>query len=122
MHIWALAALLTMEGSLILAAAAKGAGLFYYLMSAAFLSAAVGAVLLRVWARYLVFALTAAFAISWLTPVVESLVNGSLAQHLRSVPRPQAVLSFVPAMGLFLVLGYCCYVAHAYIGTRERHI
>jgi hypothetical protein len=84
------------------------------------LAAAVGAATGRRWSGYLIYALAALFAIEWVWIVVGTYRRGFLGNYLRSIPALQAVLSFVPAGGMFLLAGYCCYVAHKYVLGRGR--
>lgn len=84
------------------------------------LAAAIGAATGRRWSGYLIYALTALLAIEWVWVVVGTYRSGFLGSYLRSIPALQAVLSFVPAGGMFLLAGYCCYVAHKHVLGRAR--
>jgi hypothetical protein len=86
----------------------------------ALLAAAVGAFTGRRWSAYLIYALAALSAIEWMWIVVGAYRSGFLGSHLRSIPVLQAVLSFVPAGGMLLLAGYCCYVAHKHVLGRAR--
>lgn len=86
----------------------------------ALLAAAIGAATGRRWSGYLIYALAAMFAIEWAWIVVGTYRSGLLGSYLRSIPVLQAVLSFVPAAGMFLLAAYCCYVAHKYVLGRAR--
>ena len=121
-HVSALVLLLVLQGVWIALAAARGAAPIYYLLGALVLAAAAGAALSQRWSRFLIYALAAAYAAQWLWVVLWGLLRGSLIEYLRSIPVLKGVLSFVPAAALFLVIGYCCYVAHTYIGRREGPI
>jgi hypothetical protein len=84
------------------------------------LAAAIGAAAGRRWSGYLIYVLAALFAIEWVWVVVGSYRSGFLGSYLRSIPALQAVLSFAPAGAMFLMAGYCCYVAHKYVLGRAR--
>jgi hypothetical protein len=86
----------------------------------ALLAAAMGAATGRRWSGYLIYTLAALFAIEWVWVVGGTYRSGFLGNYLRSIPALQAVLSFVPAAGMFLLAGYCCYVAHKHVLGRAR--
>ena len=86
------------------------------------LVAAVGTVASRRWSRFLVYAFSALVTLQWLWIVGNQIKGGFLIPYLRGIPPLEAVLVFVPAVVMFLLIGYCCYVAHRYVGVRGGHV
>jgi hypothetical protein len=121
-HVFALVILLGISAVWIVSAAVRGAAPVYYVVGAGVVVAALGAALSQPWARYLIYLLAAAYSAQWLSAVLSGLLRGPLLDYLRSIPLPQAILSFAPGAAVFFVIGYCCYVAHTYVGRREGPI
>jgi hypothetical protein len=91
-------------------------------IATALLLAAVGAVASQRWSRFLVYAFAAVVASRWLWVVGDQIKSGFLIPYLSDMPPLKAVLVFVPAAVMFLLTGYCCYVAHRYVGVRGGHV
>jgi hypothetical protein len=91
-------------------------------IGAALLLAAGGAVTSQRWSRFLVYAFAAVLTLRWLWIVGGQVTSGFLIPYLRDMPPLRAVLVFVPAAVMFLLAGYCCYVAHRYVGRRGGHV
>jgi hypothetical protein len=88
----------------------------------ALLVAAAGAIMSQPWSRFLVYAFAILLTLRWLWIVGGQVADGFLVNYLRGMPPLRAVLTFVPAAIMFMLTGYCCYVAHRYVGNRDGHV
>lgn len=120
LHVAVAALLLAGYGGWVVVHAMKTGTWLSSVAGIALLAAAIGAATGRRWSGYLIYALAALLAIEWVWVVVGTYRSGFLGSYLRSIPALQAVLSFVPAGGMFLLAGYCCYVAHKHVLGRAR--
>ncbi len=120
LHVSVAALLLAGYGGWVVVHAIKAGAWPSSVAGIALLAAAIGAATGGRWSGYLIYALAALLAIEWVWVVVGTYRSGFLGSYLRSVPALQAVLSFVPAGGMFLLAGYCCYVAHTHVLGRAR--
>jgi hypothetical protein len=121
-HTTIAAALLGAYGIWMLAGAVKTYSWPMGAIGAALVLAAVGAVTSWPWSRFLVYAFAAVVTFQWLRFVGPEITSGFLIPYLRGMPLLKAVLVFVPAAIIFLLTGYCCYVAHRYVGNRGGHV
>jgi hypothetical protein len=121
-HVLVLVTLLVISGLWIASASVRATSLVYAAIAGVVLIAAAGAALSQPWARFLIYALAAAYSAQWLSAVLLGLFRGPLLDYLRSIPLLQGVLSFMPAAAIFFVIGYCCWVAHTYVGRRGEPI
>ena len=120
LHVAVAVLLLGSYGTWVVVNAVKAGAWPSSVVGVALLAAAVGAATGRRWSGYLIYFLAALFAIEWAWIVVGTYRSGFLGHYLRSIPALQAVLSFVPAAGMLLLAGYCCYVAHKHVLGRAR--
>jgi|ERR1700722_11673850 len=91
-------------------------------IGAALLLAVGGAVTRQRWAKFLVYAFAAILTFQWLRIVGGQITSGLLIPYLREMSLRNAVLTFIPAGLMFVLTGYCCYVASRYFGNREDHV
>lgn len=120
LHVAFAALLLAGYGGWVVVQAMKAGTWLSSVAGIALLAAAIGTATGRGWSGYLIYALSALLAIEWVWVVVGTYRSGFLGSYLRSIPALQVVLSFVPAGGMFLLAGYCCYVAHKHVLGRAR--
>ena len=121
-HVWTLTLLLTALAIWLTVTAASTGYWPYYVSAAAVLSAAVGVATWQRWARYLIYILGVSVILEWLWFVIPDISSGALADRAHNASTLLVVLWFVPAAGLFFFIGYCCYVAHTYVGKRHGYI
>jgi hypothetical protein len=122
LHTWALAILLTAAGLSVLIWGLRVSSWFYDCIGAIVLVAAAGAITSHRWAALLIYTFAALFALDWLWAFGVEYRSGFLSQYLRGLPPLQGVLSFLPALAMFSLIGYCCYIAGRYVGKGARHI
>jgi hypothetical protein len=80
-----------------------------------------GAITRQRWSRFLVYAFATILTLQFLWIVGGQITSGYLIPYLRDMPLLKAVLVFIPAGVMFLLTGYCCYVASRYFGNRDKH-
>jgi hypothetical protein len=115
-HIWAVAVLLGGYGLWKIVDAVE-TGVWPSGLGAAIpLAAAAAAATSRRWSRFLIYAFAVLLIGEWLWVVGYGIRSGFLGPYLRNMPPLKAVLVFVPACVMFLLTGYCVYVAYKYIG------
>jgi hypothetical protein len=95
-------------------------------IAAVLFSAVVGATVSQRWSRLPVYVFALILTYQWLSYVIPEITSGFLLPHLSRMPPLQVVLVFVPATLAFLLVGYCCYVAHRYFanttGTSNQRL
>ena len=72
------------------------------------------------WSRFVVYALAAILAGEWFWILYRETKSGFLARHLSPMQPLEVVLAFAPGVLMFVLLGYCCYVAHRYVATSAH--
>jgi hypothetical protein len=77
--------------------------------------AAVGTQALQRWSSFLEYAFASVLTFQWLRVVGTELLSGAFISRIRGVPPVQVILMFVPAIIMFSLTGYCCYVAQRYV-------
>lgn len=79
------------------------------------LTFAVAAAMTRRWSAVAVYIVAAMLSVEWVSGVAWSYFRGTLAARLSSYSPLQVMLSFIPAVVYFFLIGYCCYLARRYI-------
>jgi len=77
--------------------------------------AAVGTRALQRWSSFLMYAFAGVLTFQWLRVVGTEVLSGVFTSRIRGVPPVQVILMFVPAIIMFALTGYCCYVAQRYV-------
>jgi hypothetical protein len=121
-HIASAVALLGAYGVWMLFGAVETHSWYMGVLGAVLLFAAGGAVTRQRWARFLVYAFATVFTFQWLRIVGGEITSGFLIPYLKDMPLLQAVLVFIPAGVMFVLTGYCCYVASRYFGNRDDQV
>jgi hypothetical protein len=90
--------------------------LMLYAIGAIFsLVAALGAALDRLWAKPFIWSLGAIAIVEWVAYTSITYRVG----YFRSISAITAAIALAPGLCMCVLVGYCCYVANAYIG-RSR--
>jgi hypothetical protein len=91
-------------------------------IGAALLGTAGGTVTSQRWSRFLVYAFAAVSTLRWLWIVGGQITSGLLIPYLKEMPLLKTVLVSIPAGAMFVLTGYCCYVASRHLGTPEEQV
>ena len=105
-QVWIAAALLGANGAYLLIVNWNAHLLFALAFGIPWIIAATVVILRKSWAKFLVFALTGLFVVTWFYYFILNVRGGALAGWSRG----QIVVSLVPAAIPFVALAFCCKV------------
>lgn len=120
LHIGVLVLLLVLLAIFTVVSAVDADRWYPMVLAAGVLITAFGAALGQRWSSVSIYIIAAALSVEWIGAVGLGYFRGTLALRLKAYSPLEVVFAFIPAVAYFSLIGYCCFVARRYVGSRRQ--